>query len=66
MNNTDHRWAVVPHAERGAPTGRGYVVRSYAQGQCTDTYDYGGICPIKLYARQCAAQREADRLTRAS
>ena len=54
-------WTVYPHCESGVPTGRGYVVRQTVGGSPVDARNYGGVEPIRTFARQGDAQRFADR-----
>lgn len=57
------RYGVFPHSINRESTGRGYVVRQCdSHGRATDTYNYGGVNPIRVFLRQEYAQRFAEEL----
>lgn len=67
---TNQRWAIYPHAQQRAVTGRGYVVRECnARGEAIDAHNYEGIDPQRgprgplVWKREDAARKVADRMS---
>ena len=59
---TIKQWGVFQHSS--GPQG-GYVVRSVDEnGRATDLKNYGSQTPLKVFKRESAAQRFADKLNR--
>lgn len=57
-------YAVVPHAERGVVTGRGFVVRTCNEAlQVADRHNYSGVRIYRRFLRRSAAEKYAAKLS---